>query len=283
MKSRWLTLPLAVLLALPLVLLASCGDDDDDNNNGGTQPEVTDVPQIPAAEIETDVTFNSQDPNAQNAEYFVEGQLAMAQAFTSLGQAYLAPLDGADWSSGSGDCYSYSYTYAACTYTYEVCETNDGYTWTATFNGDCGGQIPYVNWVAMRGTTNDDGTEGSWRLYEENSTTVMAAWAWSMADDGKSGSWTFYDGDIGSTIDMTYTWVENNDGSIDMTMEMPQSSKMVTHIESGSAAGTMTSYDWSTSQNDWYQSAVIIWTTSGSGSWTNYDEDGEEVSSYSWS
>lgn len=269
----WVTLLLA-----PLVLLASCGDDDKDN---GTQPATIDVPDLPAAEVATDVQFNSTEENALAAESIVESQLSTAQAMASMGQAYLGPLGAAQWNDAGSDTWTYTYTYAGCTWTYEVSEQALAYQWTMTYDGDCGGEQVFDDWVALRGTTTHDAREGTMRLYEENTEIVGMAWTWDIAGDDASGSWLFYEGDI-STGELVsrLDWVENTDGSEDVTWTWYEQSKFVTHFNAAGNAGWMDLYEWSGGL--WALAGKIVWNGDGSGYWASYDGEGNETERLTW-
>lgn len=280
MPRRFMTLPMLILLVLPLVMLASCGDDDD---KGTTPVNGADLPELSQIDFTTDVDFGSDDPSAAAAEGLVQTQLTVAQGISSLGRIYTTPLNSADWTDASGNCWTWTYSHAACTWTYAICEITDGYEWTLTLNGDCGDGL-YDNWVAIRGTTNADGTSGSFRVYADGSTEVAGAWTWTTAADGKSGSCTFYEGDIDpQNICATLEWAENDDGSEDITWIVPEELKWVTHVNASGNAGSMHIYDWDDDADEWWLTCKIIWNSDGTGLMTYYDEDGNITTGETWS
>ncbi|MBM3316350.1 MAG: hypothetical protein FJY75_00715 [Candidatus Eisenbacteria bacterium] len=278
---RFRSLAWVLLFLVPMVCLVSCGGD----KKGTTQPPPGDeVPAIPAAEVTTDVEFGSNDPVAQQAESMVEGQLALAGAMASMGQAYMAPLGGADWQSAGSQCWTYSYGHAGCSWVYQVCRLALLYEWTLTLNGTCGGTAPYSNWVAMRGTTTADGHEGTMRVYEENSTAVHSAWAWLIAADNKSATWSFYDGDVHQdNLTALLEWVENPDGSEDVVWTWYESVRFETHVSASGNAGWMELYNWDAAESEWVLAWKIVWNADGSGYWAWYDDTGEEISRQTWS
>ena len=146
MRHGWKLLPILFLLAMPL-LVASCGDDDDDGPTGPTGQQA-DIPEVPQAEFESDAEFNSSDQNATTAEQMVDGMLLSASALSGLGQAFMAPLAGADWDDAGDNSWEWTYTEGGCSWSYAASETASGYEWSLTINGNCSGTV-YVNWVAM--------------------------------------------------------------------------------------------------------------------------------------
>lgn len=273
MNRKWLSLLLAFLMVMPL-FVASCGDDDDDSPTGpggnGDAP-----PELPQAEINTNVDFQSDDQTAQLAQGLVAGQLGSAQTFSSIPNAFIAPLQGAQWGNQSGNCWSWSATQEGCSVTYQACETTGGIEWSYTANGNCGGS-QYNNWVAWRGSTNPDGTAGTFRFFQENSSTVEGGWDWTLTSNGTVGTWNFYDGEIdASNITWTLAWQENIDGSEVVSWTVPDISMWESNVSADGLAGTSNSYVWV--DMDWLQDSAIIWNSDGSGSWTNFVQGGEPI------
>ncbi|MBD3163397.1 MAG: hypothetical protein GF346_13010 [Candidatus Eisenbacteria bacterium] len=272
---------LALLLMMPLCLV-SCSDDDDDNPTGPGEGEV-EVPEIPQAEINTQADFQSNDQSAQQAQAVVQGQLSAAQGVANSSFAYLSPLQQAQWTESGGDCASWSYTQDGCTLTYEVCETATGYEWSYTLDGDCAdGEPAYDNWVVWSGVTNLDGTNGTFRWFEEYTTTVGGGWQWSYNPDQNSGNWSFYTGEISAeNVTAMMDWLENQDGSQVVTWTNPGQMKWETTISSNGRVGTMESYEWVVLGQTWRLQSEIDWDN-GTGSWTTYDDDGTPINEMSW-
>ncbi len=281
MSRRFLGIALAILLMMP-VFIISCSDDGGGTTDLGPT-DTPDVPDIPEAEVTETVDFQSEDPTAKQAEGLVQGMLTSATALTSSSSAFTQPMDNASWTGIGNSCYNWSATYEGCSALYEVCESGNDYVWSLTLNGTCVSQEdPYVNWQAFSGTTSQDGTTGTFRYYTPNTTTVAGAWTWSMSADHKSGTWSFYTGDI-NTGDLVATldWVENADGSEDVTWLMPESTKWVLHVETGGTSGYMRSYAWDSTASAWTMNIEITWTING-GAMTYYDSDGEIMSAETW-
>ncbi|MFC1573511.1 fibronectin type III domain-containing protein, partial [Candidatus Eisenbacteria bacterium] len=179
------------------------------------------IPSLPQPTINSDVDFQSSDPNAITAQGAVQTQLILASSLASMGQSFMAPLENAEWTA-AGNCMTWTKTIGSCSWAYEVCEVSEEYVWTCTLNGDCVPPEPlFDDWVAVRGTTNTDGTQGEFRVYETNSTVVSVAWEWIAADDFRLGTWIFYDGDVGSQNQLaSLNRQENLDGSEEITLEI---------------------------------------------------------------
>jgi hypothetical protein len=278
--QRFRSLFWVFLVLAPLVALASCGDDD---KKPTQTTDDADLPEIPAADVTTDVEFGSEDEHAVQAEGLVDGQLGMINAYAAMGQAYTAPLTNAHWQGGDSEhCWEYVYGSQGCSWAYEVCEALGIYEWTIMLDGDCG-ETPYNEWLAMRGTTNDDGTTGTMRVYEVNTTVVAAAWVWDLASDRNSGDWTWYEGDVSSAnVVATLAWARNFDGTEDATWTMLESLKWVTHLNAGGTSGWMELYAWEATGPDWWLSWEITWNGDGTGAWVSYDEDGSELITHTW-
>lgn len=273
MNRKWLGLMLAFLMVMPL-FVASCGDDDNDNPTGPGGNEGA-PPEIPAADFNTDVDFQSSNQTAQNAQTIVAAQLGAAQSIASSSNAFFGPLQSAQWGNQSGGCWSWSTTQEGCTGTYRACEVSGGVDWTFTIDGSCSGST-YNNWVAWRGSTNSDGNQGTFRYYAENSTTVEGGWDWSLTANGMAGTWNFYDGAIDpSNLSWSMEWLENADGSEVLTWTSPGSSMWEFNVAADGLSGTANSYVWVST--DWVQDSAIVWNNDGTGNWTNFVQGGEPI------
>jgi hypothetical protein len=213
----------------------------------------------------------------------VQGQLTMVNGLAGMGQAFTGPLAGADWHDASGDCYDWSYGSAGCAYQYQVCKVAQTYEWSLTADGTCGGDVPFVDWIAFAGTTSIDGTTGTMLVFTENSTTVGAAWQWETAVAGNSGTWSFYNGAIAQeTLTATLDWLKNNDGSEETTWLAPADMKWQTRVNPGGDSGWMNYYTWDTVASAWDPTTEISWNADGTGSWIEYDADGNVSSETAW-
>jgi subtilase family serine protease len=243
-----------------------------------------DFPTFPVPDVSTCVDFQNTDPNALGAQQVVQMQLSLVSAFSSLGTYWFLPLGGAEWTDHGGGCWTWDYSSIGCDWSYQVCEIGQGWEWTLTVNGTCD-NTTYSDWVAFRATmTSADGTTGTMRYYEENSTTVAGSWSWEVAADGKSGTWGFYDGDVGSggTLTNQISWAKNPDNSQDTTWIVPESVKSETHVAADCRSGTYKQYMWTGSPEDWHLYQQITWEN-GHGSDRNYDtETGDVISEQTW-
>lgn len=237
-------------------------------------------PTFPVPDVSTCVDFQSTDPNALGAQQTVQMQLSLVSTLSSLGTYWFLPLEGAEWTDQGGGCWSYDYSAGGCDWSYRVCEAGSGWEWTLTVNGTCD-QTSYSNWVAFRATmANADGTTGTMKYYDENSTTVAGSWTWAVAADGKSGTWSFYDGDVdsGGTLSNQISWAKNPDNSQDTTWIIPDSVKSETHVTADCRSGYYKQYMWTGTPEDWHLYEQITWEN-GTGSNRYYDTETGEVSS----
>ena len=280
MTTRFARAALLTLIVAPLLMI-SCSKKSDKGTGPGTggEPPTVHAPQLP-----TTVNITSTNPEAVAAKALIESQLGLANALTAYGTTFASQVNTAAWGEKSGGCWSWSSSQSGCGVSFDVCDASGGYTWTYTLNGNCGG-TPYNDWVAFRVTTNTDGSSGTAVLYEENSTTVMATWTWSVAADGKSGQWVFYQGiESQANLEGTLTWDQNTDLSNDITWETAGSgkTKWVTHVSADGNSGTMKTYQWDGTASAYWQEYDVVWNSNGSGTWTEYDKDHNIVHTASW-
>jgi hypothetical protein len=239
------------------------------------------IPGIPTLSLPTAVDFGSTDTYAMMAQSLVNGQLLSAAALAGMGGAWLLPLAQANWVQDANGCWGWDYSYLSCSWKYAVCNSQGNLEWTLTVDGTCGGN-PVSNWVALRGTTTADGLSGTFRVYEEGTTTVSGAWDWVVAADQKSGTWTFYNGDIDeANISEIINWVSNTDGSDDVTMTSPASNKTETHVAADENSGWSKMYDWHSATTDWVMTTEIDWIRPH-GTWTDYNPDGTVADEHTW-
>jgi hypothetical protein len=280
MTTRIARTALLALVVAPLLII-SCSKKSDNGTGPGTGSE---PPTVPAPQLQTTVNITSTNPEAVAAKALAESQLGLANVLAAYGTSFASQVNAADWGEKSGGCWSWSSSESGCSVSFDVCDASGGYTWTYTLNGNCG-DTPYNRWVAFRVTTSADGLSGTVVLYEENSTTVMATWTWSVAADGKSGQWALYQGaESEANLRGTLTWTQNSDLSNDITWETAGSgkSKCVTHVAADGNSGTMKTYQWDNTASAYWQEYDIVWNSNGSGTWTEYNEDHNIVHTASW-
>jgi subtilase family serine protease len=263
---------------------------DETNNCASESFDVTaatNFPAFPIPDVSTCVDFQSADENALAAQQMVQLNLSLVSALASLGNVFLLPLEGAEWTDQGGGCWTWNYDdQQGCTGVYRVCQTVSGWEWTLTLNGTCGepGDPPYVDWVAFRSTMeNAEGTVGTFRIYAVNTTTVEGSWTWNVAADGRAGTWSFYDGDVssGGTLNYTIAWAKNPDNSQDTTWIIPDSSKSETHVSEDCRSGYYKQYMWLGEPPAWVLQNEITWAD-GQGSNITYDESGQVIDEVTW-
>jgi hypothetical protein len=243
--------------------------------NETTWPTTTTLPQIHNPNIGHDVVINSTDECAVISKSLVDGQIALARAFTSIGASFLGFFNSTEWGTPVGGCWTWSGTSLGCTIEYRLCQTSNGFSWTATQDGNCGG-IVLDHFVVFEGTTSTDGTSGSLVIYETNTTTVAMTWTWTSTSDGKSGTWQSYSGiEAETNLESQVSWAENPDGTTDVIFEMFGSGRMkwVTHESADGTSGYMRMYEWDDTAPAYWKQTEIIWNADGSGSRIMYDRD----------
>jgi hypothetical protein len=280
MRQKVLMITLALLLAMPL-LVTSCGDDDDE---GGTYPsngDLTPPPSIANIELPEDIDFQNDDPIALQAR--AHALYALIPLVITIGQPIIVALRSATWTQGDGGCWLWSVTpeETACTFTYVPCKTDDGFDWSMSINGDYYGE-EFDNWVAIRGTTSDDGTTGTLRWHQNHTTILASVWTWTTDADWTSGVLNVYDGEPApETHSAMLQWTRHTDGFIDATYtSITNPRKLELHISAEGTAGWVKTYDWSEGFETFLIEKWISWEN-GSGFWNTYDE-GTLVSEQTW-
>ena len=258
------------------------------NSSGTVVHETTwprELPTIQEPVIGHDIVINSNDPTAQSAQSIVQSQIDLARAFTAGGTGFLGALDSIGWGEQVNGCWTSGGTASGCTVEWKLCEEAQGFRWTYMFDGSCSGQT-YDHWIAYEATSSTDGTSGTFLYYNFNSTTIMFSWAWSTSADGKSGTWSYYNGPIAeANLAEQISWVENTDGSTDVTFEIFGSGRMkwVTHESADGTSGYMRMSMWDDTSSAYWLESEIIWNANGTGSWTTYNQDGTIADQQLWS
>ncbi len=271
---------------------AECGADEGVWQGGGTVCDPDPChddgfrPRIPMAEIVWDVDFGSTDPNAIQAWEEVGAQIGTAAAFTEIVGQVLTSLDGADWTYQGSGCYIWSDTEEGCTWGFRVCRSAAGLDWTLTLDGACDpGQPPYDNWVVVRGSSSVDGTSGEFRFHDYAAGFVMMTWVWEIAEDGRTGTWDFFVGTPDLDRPMArLSWEEGEEETqkIDWLLLGVMTVHWEMEVTTDGTGGWMKSFVFDDDSSAWMLDWETIWHSDGTGSRTEYDQDGNPVSTVTW-
>ncbi len=244
----------------------------------------TSPPMISALDLPDTVCISSDDPYAQMAKLYATGQLAIARLYSSLGAAFFAPLESADWQH-AGDCWDYTYDIGECHARYHVCKTGSQYEYTLTYNGPCYGSN-YSDWVAYRSLFNIDTHTGTFYFYEPNTTIIAGAWVWSETADGLSGSYTFYEGDPATApVQATIAWTKTADGNTtNVTFTTPEDTKWESSFTKTPCSGWLKLYQWDNDASQWqtWPQTDIAWNADGTGFYDTYDDTGQLLEHHAW-
>ena len=134
--------------------------------------------------------------------------------------------------------------------------------------------IRLVAWV------ESDGTQ-KWELYfngtdpdtkqQYDNVKILAA---SIRSDGKSGTLNVYR-PIDRALVFTYNWTVEEDGTLRATLETADNERIEV-VNSPDGAGTLVVYI------NGVKRLEASWNAEGSGSWTAYDENGQQIGSGNW-
>jgi hypothetical protein len=275
--KRCTEIPLTLLLAV-LLLIASCGDND----HGATGPdngELTGPPEIANFDLPGGIDFQSDDPIAQQAQLSV-GIALIPLAYT-IGNPLVASLQNAVWGEPSGGCWSWDFTpEEGCSFLYTACKTDSGFDWTVTVNGECSG-TSYESWIAIRGTSDDKGTTGILRWFENNSTELAKSWAWTTDEEWFSGTLNIYDGELApENLSNILEWTRDPDGSVEASFTRVGAGMLELLLSSDGTVGWLKTYDLNGGTGAYVIEKWISWEN-GTGFWNVYEE-GDLVEERTW-
>ncbi len=226
---------LSFLLLITLFGSLGCFDQQNPNDPENTIPEIPELILFrgPVAQAAPEALQNSID----------EFNSHMATGYTYLSIATISSPNSSD------NHYVWEVSAGGFTATIEATKTDDGSVdWVVTINGS-DGNLSYDNWVAMRGTSNIEGTNGEWHIFAENSTDEVGVFTWQVLDNGvKIGTFTINEPSI------IYEVINNADGSGSFIKK----------------EGGVKVYE-------------AVWDAAGNGSWTLWDLQGNVVDSGNWS
>lgn len=175
---------LVVLLLLSL-LITSCSKKDDkavDPGDGGDSQ----APGIP--------TVSFKGPNTQSTDQYALLTKSSVESFNAYPQLLSAMFSSTKPSNSNGQWLWVVSPGQGATETFTAKKNSDGsYTWTLVLNGTIQNDT-YSNWKALEGTTSADGKTGNWKIYDDNTTTLVGEFTWSTNSGGiLSGTFLSYE------------------------------------------------------------------------------------------
>ena len=203
----------------------------------------TDPPSLPTVLFKGPVT-SSTNLEALNTKASVE-------AVNGLGSFFLI-FSGV---TPTTEANTFTWTYTSQGFTARLVATSQsegGYSWKIIYDGTDSQNETFDNWTLLDGTTDSDSKNGTWIIYENNTTTKLLDFVWSTNTQTQTltGLYRVYDG---TTISTQLELTSNTDN----TGELKQ-----------------------------YDGTVLIyrsaWQANGSGQWWRYDQQGTVTSSGSW-
>lgn len=192
-------------------------------------------------------TVRFKGPNTTSADPYAQAAKMMAEFFNAVVSLW-DPFRSLP-ATREGNSWKWTYTAGGVTYTYTGTKQADGSVqWRYTMNG--GG---YNNWTVLEGSTSGDGKSGSFKAYEENSTRIDVELSWSTtAANVLTGIWKDYENGI---LDERIELVNNPDNSGELKLYNRQN----------------------------VLTLRILWQANGSGQWWEYNDNGVQTGSGSWS
>lgn len=218
-------------------ILSGCSKKD----SSPTEPEVT-APTIPSLVFKGPTTA-STETNAQMIKSYVSSM----NTFTTM----FAPYQYIQ-SVKNGNTWTWDYTNGTFTVKMTSTAQSDGtYLWKLILNGkDPSSNISYSNWTGMEGSTSADGRSGTWKIYEENKTTIATDFAWTTTNNILTGTQKNY---ASSSSTSQIVLINNPDNTGEMRIY----------------TGTVVTYK-------------ATWTANGSGQWWTYNASGTQTGTGSW-
>ena len=202
-----------------------------------------DLPGVPVPPLEHTVDLCSTDPVALEIQDEIQGQIESARNMAETGRSYLEDLYSADWTQGSGDCYTSESVAPACTSSYRACRVGDGFDFSLTVNGTCWLGQPVENWMIWSGHVSSDGLSGTttMRLNPSMPDSFMTT-TWLVAADGKSGEYKWYNGPVDpSRLFISMNFEERADGTFEAHWVVSGLIKWDLEVSADGKSGT---YDW---------------------------------------
>ena len=196
---KYLKMFAATLFAASLLVISGC------SKKGNPIQPPANPPALPSVTFKGPNT-NSTDQYAQLTESYV----LSFKEFSSYMTAF-ANMSAAQ----NGNTWTWIYKFGALTETMTTTQNSDGsYSWKVVFNGKASSNdtVYYTNWTLLQGTTSADGKNGSWTIYYENTTIMLAEYNWNTSSGGVlTGTLKTYDN--GGNVQSSINVVNNSDGS----------------------------------------------------------------------
>ena len=235
---------IAGILATTAILFAGCS-----KSSGPTSASSTNAPKLAAP------VFRGPGTSATGADTSF-GALTvngLAATFTSVSAGYSALFAQAGAPKQSGSTWTWSINGSGYTITFSATQSDTTYQWKDFINGNYQG-TSYSKWTAFTGSETESGANGDWTLYNQNKTTLFATVNWTTDASGNlTGSIVTYDSTGAQSG--KYVFVDDKDNS-----------------------GSLEEYTTGTTPI-----LKVVWTSSGTGQWWEYDDQGNQTASGSWS
>jgi hypothetical protein len=230
------------------IAIISCSDDDGgsnptDPNGGGGDGGSGDNGSQPVIEFPEFKGPDTDDSKAIKTKAHVQ----TLNSFIQSASGFVIYSEQADQ---QGEDWIYNWTSEGINYRLIISNNSDqSVSWTITMDGSSD-NVTYDNYTLMEGTRSSDGKEGSWKAY---------------AFDGSG------------TLEFNLDWVEDEDGVLTAELELPEDNMRYLIVEHPDGTGTIRRYENGT------MTFTSTWDNNeGSGQYSEYDEDGNELDSGSW-
>ncbi len=238
------TLKIAGILATAAVLLAGCS-----KSSSPTSASSANAPNLSAP------VFKGPGTNAAGADtsYGALTVNGLAATFSGVSAGYTALFTQAGTPKQSGSTWTWSINGSGYTITFSATKSDTTYQWTDIINGNYQG-TSYSNWTAFAGAETESGSNGNWTLYNQNAKTMFAQVSWTTDASGNlTGDIVTYDSTGAQSGKYVFVNDKDNSGSLEQ---------------------------YTTGTNPILK---VVWTSSGTGQWWEYDDQGDIIRSGSWS
>lgn len=243
------------LIAILFVGLTGCGDNSTGPEEENNPPQIPDLTEVAQPDISL---FEENNPQGQKANgvqvldsHYSNFTNARFKAifgtfFASFGQLYMGFLnpaydDSPDFRNGQWEwTYNYSAQGQSISIQFTAKDLGSSVHWNMFLTYD-DGQGGGYNYKVMEGTTNNDGSKGSWTFnaYEEDGTTErpLAKTEWDTISDSER------------TIN---TELYNDDGTLDTTFDYEQNGVEHTMIFEDAGSSDVDTVFWNTNTKTGY-------------------------------